>query len=72
FIKKAEESGVKYNEQQFAISKSEVLNIMKALVASNIWQINEYFRILNENDVVIQKAMQIVSDKVAYNKILGY
>jgi carboxyl-terminal processing protease len=72
FIKKADESGVKYNEQQFAVSKGEVLNVMKALIASNMWQTNEYFRILNEDDVVIQKAMQIVSDKVAYNKILGY
>jgi carboxyl-terminal processing protease len=72
FIKKADESGVKYNEQQFTVSKGEVLNVMKALVASNIWQTNEYFRILNEDDVVIQKAMQVVSDKVAYNKILGY
>jgi carboxyl-terminal processing protease len=72
FIKKAEDSGVKYNEQQFAISKGEVLNVMKALIASNMWQINEYFRILNEDDVVIQKALQVVSDKVAYNKILGY
>jgi carboxyl-terminal processing protease len=45
---------------------------MKALIASNMWQINEYFRILNEDDLVIQKALQVVSDKVAYNKILGY
>ncbi len=72
FIKKADESGVKYNEQQFSISKGEVLNVMKALIASNIWQINEYFRILNEDDVVIQKALQVVNDKAAYNKILGY
>ena len=71
FIKKAEESGVKYNEQQFSISKGEVLNVMKALIASNLWQTNEYFRILNEDDRVIKKAMQIVSDKDAYNKILG-
>jgi len=72
FIRKADESGVKYNEQQFAVSKGEVLNVMKALIASNLWQTNEYFRILNEDDRVIQKAMQIVGDKVAYNKILGY
>jgi hypothetical protein len=45
---------------------------MKALIASNLWQTNEYFRILNEDDVVIEKALQVVSDKAAYNKILGY
>jgi len=72
FIKKAEESGVKYNDQQFSISKTEILTVMKALIASNLWNTNEYFRILNEDDVVIKKAVQIVGDKEAYNKILGY
>jgi carboxyl-terminal processing protease len=45
---------------------------MKALIASNLWQTNEYFRILNEGDVVIERALQVVNDKAAYNKILGY
>jgi carboxyl-terminal processing protease len=72
FIKKAEDSGVKYNDQQFSISKNEILMVMKALIASNLWRSNEYFRILNEDDKVIKKALQIVADKEAYNKILGY
>jgi carboxyl-terminal processing protease len=71
-IKKADDSGVKYNDQQFSISKSEILTVMKALIASNLWKTNEYFRILNEDDGVIKKALQMVSDKTAYNKILGY
>jgi carboxyl-terminal processing protease len=71
-IKKADDSGVKYNDQQFSISKGEILTVMKALIASNLWKTNEYFRILNEDDGVIKKALQIVSDKTAYNKILGY
>lgn len=71
-IKKAEESGVKYNEQQFSTSKAEILKVMKALIASNLWQTNEYFRIINENDPVIEKARQIISDKTAYNRILGF
>jgi carboxyl-terminal processing protease len=72
FIKKAEDAGVKYNEQQFSISKNELLTVMKALIASNLWRSNEYFRILNEDDAVIKKAVQIVADREAYNKILGY
>ena len=72
FIKKGEDSGLKYNETQFSTSKDEILKVMKALIASNLWKTNEYFRILNEDDTVIDKALQIVSDKTAYNKILGY
>jgi carboxyl-terminal processing protease len=72
FIKAGEDSGLKYNEAQFSTSKDEILKVMKALIASNLWKTNEYFRILNEDDTVIEKALQIVSDKTAYNKILGF
>jgi len=72
FIKAGEEAGVKYDESDFTVSKNELLKVMKALVASNLWKTNEYFRILNEGDIVIDRALKIISDKSAYNKILGY
>ena len=72
FVKKGEDAGLKYNEDQFSTSKDEIIKIMKALIASNLWKTNEYFRILNEDDKVIEKALQIVTDKTAYNKILGF
>jgi carboxyl-terminal processing protease len=72
FIKKGEESGIKFNESQYKISEGEMLLVLKALVANNIWQTNEYFRIVNERDAVIEKALKIISDKDAYNRILGY
>jgi carboxyl-terminal processing protease len=48
------------------------LLILKALVATNLWQTNEYFRIINQNDTVIEKALQVINDGNTYNKILGY
>jgi carboxyl-terminal processing protease len=72
FIKKGEDAGVKFNEDQYRLSEKEILLILKALVASNLWQSNEYYRIINENDTVIDKALQIINDGNAYNKILGY
>lgn len=71
FIKKAEEAGVVYNEAQFAISRDEILNILKGLVATNKWQTSEYYMIINENDTVIESALKALSDKQVYNKILG-
>ena len=71
FIKKGEELGVKYVDNQFSKSKEEMLLILKALVASNIWQVNEYYRIINENDLVIDKALEVISDAGTYNRILG-
>jgi hypothetical protein len=67
-----EDAGVKYNEKQFAISKNEILKRLKALVANGIWQTTEYYRIINEGDKVIEKALQVISDKNTYDRILGY
>jgi len=72
FIRKAEESGVKYNDEQFRVSKNEILNVLKGLVASNRWQTNAYYRIINEKDIVIQKALSTISDRSEYNRVLGY
>ena len=72
FIAKGEVEGVKYDEDQFNISKEEILLILKALIATNIWQTSEYFQIINENDKVIEKALRVISDRKGYNSILGY
>jgi carboxyl-terminal processing protease len=71
FIAKGEAEGVKYNEEQFNISKEEILLILKGLVASNIWQSSEYFQIVNSNDKVLERALKVISDKKTYNSILG-
>jgi carboxyl-terminal processing protease len=71
FIAKGEAEGVKYNEAQFKISKDEILLILKGLIASNMWQISDYYKIINEKDKVIDKALKFISDKKSYNTILG-
>jgi len=72
FIDKGEAEGVKYDESQYNISKDEILLILKGLVATNIWQTSEYFQIINQNDKVIEKALQVISDKNRYNSLLGF
>jgi carboxyl-terminal processing protease len=34
---------------------------LKALVARDIWDMNEYFQIINEKNKIISKALQIIS-----------
>lgn len=72
FIRKGEEAGIKYVDDQYKKSESEILMVLKALLANNIWQTNEYFRIINENDNVLAEALKVISDEKLYNKILGY
>jgi carboxyl-terminal processing protease len=71
-IDKGEADGVKYNEEQFNRSKDEIALVLKALIATNIWQTSEYFQIINQNDKVIAEALKLISDKKNYNTILGY
>lgn len=71
-IKKGEDAGIKFNEVQFKVSESEILTFLKALVATNIWQSNEYFQIINEDDKVIGNALKVISDKDTYLNLVGY
>lgn len=70
-IKKGEDAGVKFVQDQYKKSESEILLVLKALLANNIWQTNEYFRIINDKDNVIAEALKVISSKERYNKILG-
>ena len=72
FIKDGEKAGVKFKEKDFAVSKNEILKILKALVVNDVWQTTEYFRIINEGDPVIEKALKVLGDDKGYKKILGY
>lgn len=71
-IDRGEREGVKYNEEQFLKSKSEMLLIMKGLLATNIWQTSEYYQIVYATDVVVKKALEVISDRQKYNQLLGY
>ena len=71
FIKEGEKAGVKFSQKNYDISKDEILKILKALAANYIWQTTEYFRIINEGDPALEKAIKVVSDEKTYKRILG-
>ncbi|MCU0361822.1 MAG: S41 family peptidase [Bacteroidales bacterium] len=70
-ISKGEADGVKFNEEQFRKSEKEILLVLKGLLATNIWQSSEYYQIVNENDVVIARAIELLGDRKKYDQILG-
>ena len=71
FIESGEKAGVKFDNGQYQRSEAEIKLLLKALLANNIWQTNEYFRIVNENDPVVNQALKIITDKKKYDEILG-
>lgn len=72
FISQGESMGVTYSEAQFAISRDQILKIMKGLVARDMWDMDEYYRVVNEDDIELRKALEIISDQLRYNALLGY
>lgn len=70
-IAKGEEEGVEFDEEQYKTSEKEILLILKGLIASNMWQTNEYFEIINTNDKVIDEALKVIRNKNRYNNLLG-
>ena len=69
--KAAEEAKVEWNDEQFARSEKFLLLQMKALIARNVWETQEYYRVMSSTDPGIQKALEILNDKKAFNKILN-
>jgi len=72
FIARAEAAGVGYNEQQFNTSREVILLNLKGYLATNLWQTSESLEIVQQNDKVIERALQVISDVKVYNEVLGY
>jgi carboxyl-terminal processing protease len=57
--------------EQFKISKPLIQLQIKALLASNLWNMSEYYQIINEENNALKKAVQIIKSQEDYNKLLG-
>ncbi len=67
-----ERNGVKFDTAQYDISAPEMLKVMKGLVARDLWDMNEYYRVVNQEDNAIDRALSILNDPVLYDRFLGY
>ncbi len=45
---------------------------MKALVARDLWDVNEYFMVVNQDDYAILRALEVLNDPELYDRLLGY
>jgi carboxyl-terminal processing protease len=57
--------------EQFKISKPLIQLQIKALLARDLWNMSEYYQIINEENNALKKAVQIIENKQEYNKLLG-
>lgn len=71
FTASGEKNGVPYNEKEFAISRKQVLTVLKGLVARDLWDMAEYYKVVYDNDQTVLEALKLISDQARYNSILG-
>jgi carboxyl-terminal processing protease len=70
FKKFAEKEGVEWNDEQFERSEPLVKLQLKALIARNEWDMEDYYQVVLREDKVVKKAMEILNDTNQYRKIL--
>ncbi|MDR3268090.1 MAG: S41 family peptidase [Tannerella sp.] len=62
---------IEFDEEQYQKSRSLITLQIKALIARDLFDMSEYFQIINEDNTSLQEALRIINDPVSYNKILG-
>ena len=65
-----EEAKVEWNEEQFKHSEKFLLLQIKALIARNVWETQQYYQVMASNDPGVQKAMEILGNEREYKRIL--
>lgn len=60
FVMYAQKNGVKPNEKQLRISEGIIKLQLKALIARNLWSSNGFYQVLQKDDNVLKKALEIL------------
>lgn len=56
-----EKEGVKFDEEQYQKSLPLIKVQLKALLARDLWDMNEYFQVMNETNESVRKAVEILN-----------
>ena len=64
-----DKEGVKFNEEQYQKSLPLIKTQLKALIARDLWDMNEYFRVMNTTNESVQKALEILNSDEYQKKL---
>ena len=65
----AQKEGIEFNEEQYQKSLPLIKTQLKALIARDIWDMNEYYQVMNSTNESITRAIEILHNG-EYEKIL--
>ena len=66
----ATEAKVEWDDEQFKHSEKFLLLQIKALIARNVWETQEYYRVMASEDAGVKKALEILGNDKEYKRIL--
>ncbi len=69
-IAAAEKDSIKFDSAQYKISKPLIKLQLKALIARDLWTMNEYYQIMDAENESLEKAVQILQTPGKYEEIL--
>ena len=67
----ADNDKIKFDEEQYNRSKPLIMLQIKALIARDLYDMAEYFQIINDDNASYQEALRIINDGKRYEKELG-
>ena len=62
---------IEYNEEEYNRSKALIKLQIKALIARDLYDMGQYFQIINDDNPSYLRALQLINDKEACQKLLG-
>ena len=67
----AENDKIKFDEAQYNRSKPLIMLQIKALIARDLYDMGEYFQVINDDNPSLQEALRIINDEERYNKVIN-
>lgn len=64
-----EKESVKFDQKQYETSLPLIKAQLKALIARDLWDMNEYFQVMNDTNESVQRALQILHSDEYQNKL---
>jgi carboxyl-terminal processing protease len=69
FFEAAEKAGVKKDEKGYLAAERLIKNQLKALIAQKLWDLNTFYEVINQYDVEVLKAVNVIKDDALYKKL---
>ncbi|MBS4056867.1 MAG: S41 family peptidase [Bacteroidetes bacterium] len=66
----AEKEGISFDENQFKTSEQFIRYQIKALIARNIWGMNEYFQVVSDVDDALLRAVDMIASDKSYSQAI--